>query len=193
MLKKQIIILICAVLSAACSSPNRTLSFFDPQGQIRQMTFSTSADRQQPVATIGDRTLLLQQREERKLLLALNRQDQPLNRHIRHDIRELELYELGQGGFVDVYRLHSEDICRRFMRNQALSVSHAVTFYQQNPQGQPRMFGVISDFSLNYKQALIKLNATRTVPDGAQDYTELLQGSARKIHSFLDKVICHQH
>lgn len=186
---KTVLLLGCLGLSA-CSSQNRTLPFFDPQGELQQMAFSVSADGKQPLVTIADRTLLLQQQDGRKLMLRINGQDHILVQPVRQSIGKLEFYELGQGGFVDVYRADSDDLCRRFARNQALTVEHALTFYQQNAQAQPRLFGIVSNFDLQQKQVLSKLNSSKNIPASEQDYTELLQGSARKLHSFLANVIC---
>lgn len=192
-------LLLATLCLSACSSSERSLTFFEPQGEMRQMRFALTPDGTQAQVTISaaeggpNRTLSLQQRDGRKIMLAINHQDQPLNQHIRHDIQDLQFYELGQGGFVDAYHLQGGDLCRRFMRNQVLNVEHALSFYQQNAQGQARMFGVVSRFSFNYKEAPLKIQSSRNIPEHSQDYRELVQGSAKKIHSFLAKVVCHQH
>ncbi|MDH3000779.1 hypothetical protein A1D23_10200 [Chelonobacter oris] len=203
MIRKLFVGTVLALALSACSHSDRTLPFFTPDGEQQQMTFSASGDGTQAWVTIApihstqaqasDRTLLLQTLNGRKIMLRLNGQNQALDRDVPHNIRQLEFYELGQGGFVDAYRIERDDLCRRFARNDLLNVRHAVTFYQQNAQGQPHMFGVISEFNLKDKQNPAHVRVSRSIPDSRRDYSELLHGSARKLHSFLDNVICHQY
>ena len=218
-MKYQLVTVLSAILFlGACSSQsNRTLPFFDQNGELQQMTFSVSEDGKQPLITISpsdllsdkasDRTLSaftqtlpIQDVQGRKILLIINQQPQIIGQYSKRRINQLEFYELGQGGFVDFYQIKQPDLCTNFDKNKLLNASHAITFYQQNAHGEARLFGVVSNFDFSYKE-LIKIRHERTIPAhiqgtsaqgiSTQDNSELLYGSYRKLKSFLNNVICH--
>ncbi|KAE9527197.1 hypothetical protein [Testudinibacter aquarius] len=187
------------LLLAACGSSNRTLPFFDLHGKPQQLSFRVAGDGT-PLATVssenkqGDRTFQLQTLSERKILLALNQQDYPLQQPLPHKIERVEFYELGQAGFVDVYQIQATDVCHAFRHHKPLNAEHALTFYQRDPQGQLRMSGLISQFEFS-DNALLHINTSELIPPVSQpnqfDGDALLHGSYQKIRSFLAHLICH--
>lgn len=189
-LKQKTVVILSLSVLAACSNQDHQLPFISPQGDIRQMRLFSSEERKLPRVEIENRTLQVQRLGKRNIMLTLNGNEQWAERISTHHIQQLELYELGQSGFVDVYWIHDKDLCRSFRNNKIVKVSHGLTFYQQDFQRQPRLFGLISHFDLQRKKPLAKLNSSRTFPENKPDYLALLHGSARKIHSFLDKLIC---
>ncbi|MBE2894502.1 hypothetical protein [Spirabiliibacterium falconis] len=180
---------LAASLSACVATGERKLAFVDTQGQDRIIEFH--GEKPHIAAHLNGKILPLQHLGGHQILVQINHQPVILSAVNSRAITQLTLYEISPAGFIEQFTLEHAHLCRAYIAHNPLKVQHSLTFAIRNLDLRIRKPHFWGHWWLK-DDKLVRLNKANIQRERAMlpqdEWAQFVQGSARKLASFLTYV-----